>query len=255
MRQSSGGPGLASMTKQQLLLISTAAAISLIGGGFAAQDQTVDPIQTQIDWPAFIARHDMVWDSLPNHFDYGAFLGNGMLGATIYQEGDNRLRFEMGRSDVTEHRRDNCRLPIGGLVLTTVGKIQSGTLRVDLWNAEVRGTVITDKGTIDFRSFIHTENMVLMIDVKTVDAEAAAAFAWNPAKCTDRGREVVLKDPPHPEPRNATEGGVSVCIPGPFFRRGVRNRLWGEGSPRNASSLSEHRRVGHQVDPPLAEDG
>ena len=79
------------------------------------------PIKVEVDWPAFMGRHDLIWDALPANFDYGAFLGNGMLGSTIYQDGSDRLRWEMGRSDVTEHRRDNARLPIGGLVLTTVG--------------------------------------------------------------------------------------------------------------------------------------
>jgi hypothetical protein len=200
------------MLKQ--LILSTSAAITLAAAGAAAPCRTDTVVQTQVDWPAFIARHDMVWDGLPENFDYGAFLGNGMLGATIYQEGDNRLRFEMGRADVTEHRRDNSRLPIGGLVLTTAGKIKSATMRLDLWNAEVRGTVLTDNGALDFRAFIHTEKMVLIIDVKAVDGETAAAFAWNAAKCTDRGREVTYKDPPHPAARNATEGEVSVCIQG-----------------------------------------
>jgi hypothetical protein len=108
-------------------------------------------IKVNVDWPQFMGRHDLTWDAMPDNFDYGAFLGNGMLGTTIYQDGPNRLRWEMGRSDVTEHRRDNARLPIGGLILTTVGTIQSGTMRMDLWNAEVRGTVRTDKGNITFR--------------------------------------------------------------------------------------------------------
>ena len=205
---------LQSKTIMKQLLISTAVAITLMATSTAAPSRTDAAVQTQIDWPAFLARHDMVWDSLPKQFDYGAFLGNGMLGATIYQEGDHRLRFEMGRSDVTEHRRDNNRLPIGGLVLTTVGKIKSGTMRLDLWNAEVRGTVVTAKGTLAFRSFIHTGKMVLITDVKAVAGETAAAFAWQAAKCTDRGREAPLQDPPHPDPRNVKEGEVSVCIQG-----------------------------------------
>ena len=198
---------------KQLTLVASA-ALSLVTASVAAPSRTEDGIQTQVDWPVFLARHDMVWNSLPKNFDYAAFLGNGMLGATIYQEGDNRLRFEMGRSDVTEHRRDNCRLPIGGLVLTSAGKIQSGTMRLDLWNAEVRATLVTDKGSLEIRSFIHTESMLLIVDVKAVDGESAATFAWNAAKCSDRGREVAFKDPPHPDPRSTTDGEVAVCVQG-----------------------------------------
>ncbi|MCY2996190.1 MAG: hypothetical protein NTY19_51325 [Planctomycetota bacterium] len=92
-------------------------------------------VTDEVDWPAFLNRHDLVWETLPTQFDYGAFLGNGLLGAMIYRDGENRLRWEMGRADVTEHRRDNSRLPIGGLVLETSGNIQDGTMRIDLWNA------------------------------------------------------------------------------------------------------------------------
>jgi hypothetical protein len=155
-------------------------------------------VTVQVDWPKFLARHDLVWESLPTHFDYGAFLGNGMLGATIYQDGPNRLRFEMGRSDVTEHRRDNARLPIGGLVLTTAGKIQGGTMRMDLWNAEVRGTVKTDQGEIGFRGFIHTREMALLLDLEPTDGEKEAKLAWEPAACQDHRNASRFKDPPNP---------------------------------------------------------
>jgi hypothetical protein len=64
---------------------------------------------------------------LPQEFDHGAFLGNGLLGTTIFQDGQQQICFEIGRSDVTDHRRDNGRLPIGGLLLKTVGQIRSGT--------------------------------------------------------------------------------------------------------------------------------
>ncbi len=72
----------------------------------------------------------------------------------------------MGRADLTEHRRDNHRLPIGGLVLETAGIIQGGTLRLDIWNAEVRGQIMTDKGSISFRTLIHTDLMTMILDLE-----------------------------------------------------------------------------------------
>ena len=174
------------------------------------------PVEVKVDWPGFIGRHDLIWDVLPTGFDYGAFLGNGMLGSTIYQDGPNRLRWEMGRSDVTEHRRDNARLPIGGLVLTTMGKIQNGTLRMDLWNAEVRGTVTTDKGTITFRSFIHTHEMVLITDINCTAGEKDAGFAWEARPCVDHRNTKRFQDPPNPPARTDTINGVSVCTQGRF---------------------------------------
>ena len=170
------------MRPMQTLLTAAVGGIIMIAGACSATNANAD-VKVKVDWPHFIKRHDLIWDALPTNFDYGAFLGNGMLGATIHQDGPNRLRWEMGRSDVTEHRRDNSRLPIGGFVLTTVGKIKSGTMRTDLWNAEVTGTVTTDKGTITFRSFIHTHKMVLITDVDSTAGEKAAAFAWEARPC------------------------------------------------------------------------
>jgi len=159
-----------------------------------------------------MARHDLIWEALPDDFDYGAFLGNGMLGSMIYQDGPQRLRWEMGRSDVTEHRRDNARLPIGGLVLTTVGQIKESSLRMDLWNAEVRGTVHTDKGHISLRSFIHTHEMGMMIDLQCDEGEEAATFAWEARACVDHRNIKRFDDPPNPPHLSKEIKGMPVCI-------------------------------------------
>jgi hypothetical protein len=177
-----------------------------------ANAATATLVTEQVDWPAFMARHDLVFETLPAQFDYGAFLGNGLLGATIYRDGDNRLRFEMGRADVTEHRRDNNRLPIGGLVLETVGKIQDGTMRLDLWNAEVRGTVTTDKGTLQFRTLIHTDVLAMILDLETTGDEKAAKFVWVPGHGQDKRNQQKFKDPPNPPATTETIDGLSVCI-------------------------------------------
>ncbi len=193
------------------LLISTVAAIALMAASAAAPSQSRPMVLTQIDWPAFLARQDMVWDSLPNQFDCGAFLGNGMLGATIYQDGDNHLRIEMGRSDVTEHRRDNARLPIGGLVLTSAGKIQGGSMRLDLWNAQVRGTIRTDKGSIDFHCYIHAKKNVMVADSEGTGGEHCA-WSWDARPCVDRGPGHFAGDAPNPPSRLEAEGAISVCV-------------------------------------------
>jgi hypothetical protein len=55
-----------------------------------------------VDWQTFLAKQDPVWVKMPQKFNHGAFLGNGLLGATIFQDGNNQIRFEIGRSDVTD---------------------------------------------------------------------------------------------------------------------------------------------------------
>lgn len=200
----------------------------------SGQDSAVD---VKVDWPSFIAQQDPTWDVLPTHFDTGAFLGNGLLGATIYKEGNNRLRWEMGRADVTEHRRDNSRLPIGGLVLETVGKIQSGSMRLDLYNAEVRGEIKTDKGEIKFLSWIHTQEMVLITDVAGTKGERGAKFSWEATPCVEYVcAKAFPKDPPNPSSRMTTIDGIPVCVQD-RFAGGQFATAWKE------QSLSGKRRM------------
>jgi alpha-L-fucosidase 2 len=161
---------------------------------------TVD-VNKLVDWPAFLSRHDLVWDSLPAIFDHGAFLGNGMIGTMIYADGPDRLRFEIGRSDVTDHRRDNGRLPIGGMILKTSGLIKSGTLRLILWDAEVRGEVVTDKGRIRFRAMVHSDEMALIVDLNKAGGEKDASFIWEAEKAEvfrDKVIKVQVEQNPHP---------------------------------------------------------
>ena len=178
-----------------------------VDGGVKSAMQAVN---VRVDWASFLSRQDAIWDALPAQFDDGAFLGNGLMGATIYRDGDNRFRWEMGRADVTEHRRDNARLPIGGLVLTTAGKIQGGTLRLDLWNAEVRGEIRTDKGTLVFRSIIHTEEMAIFTDLETTGDEKGAKFAWEARPAIDRANKYPAKQA-NPASRKQTLDGIELC--------------------------------------------
>src|SRR5947199_135884 len=44
--------------------------------------QTPAAPAARVDWAAFLARHDLVWDRLPTRWGESAFIGNGPLGAT-----------------------------------------------------------------------------------------------------------------------------------------------------------------------------
>ncbi|MDR3232253.1 MAG: hypothetical protein LBT46_01060 [Planctomycetaceae bacterium] len=165
-----------------------------------------------IDWQAFLAKQDPVWVKMPQKFNHGAFLGNGLLGATIFQDGNNQIRFEIGRSDVTDHRRDNARLPIGGILLKTNGQIQSGTLRTDLWNAEVRGEIITDKGTVRFHAFIHTDEIALIVDYQTTGEEQDIAFHWEPKEAAVYNDiQTKAQVVPNPSAETGDDSGVHSC--------------------------------------------
>lgn len=170
-------------------------------------------VKSLVDWSEFLGRNDIVWEVLPKKFDHGIFHGNGLMGCMIYQDATNQIRWEMGHSDVTDHRRDNNRLPIGGMVLETVGEIKQGTSRLDLWNAESRGEVITTKGTIKFRTYIHAIEMVMVVDIECSDGEKEAQFKWNSSPAIDhRNVNEFKEDLPNPPSRIETDQEILRCV-------------------------------------------
>ena len=110
----------------------------------------------KIDWAKFLSWHDLKWSRLSTDFYSGAFIGNSELSAMIYQENEYSLRWDVGRSDVTDRREyhdvewGKSRLPIGRMILKAQGKIVNATMQMDLWNAEARGTITTEKGSVQF---------------------------------------------------------------------------------------------------------
>src|SRR5262245_12817700 len=124
-------------------------------------------VQDRIDWPKFLSRHDLVFNQITEKWGEGAFTGNGLMGVMLYLTDDKTgLRFRVGRSDVMIQERQAYRVPIGDLVLRPVGKITGGNMRMDLWNAEVTGTLRTDKGEISFRTFTHSNHPLQIIELK-----------------------------------------------------------------------------------------
>src|SRR6478752_3677607 len=104
-------------------------------------------IDERVDWPSFLARHDLIWKKMPGGWSEAPFLGNGRLALCMYQEpGKNAIRFALDRTDVFD-RRDTSwgwtaysrsRYHVGDFQLHPVGKITAVDLRQDLWNAELR---------------------------------------------------------------------------------------------------------------------
>lgn len=142
-------------------------------------------VKTPIDWARFLSRHDMQWSKMPTQWYEAPFLGNGMMGTMVRQTGKQTVRWDVGRGDVQNHRTGLygiSRLPIGHFELHTVGIIQGGVMRLDLWNAEASGTIQTTKGTIMWRSFVHAELMVIITEIKPSEGERESRWQWNPEK-------------------------------------------------------------------------
>ncbi|MDW5290190.1 glycosyl hydrolase family 95 catalytic domain-containing protein [Formosa sp. PL04] len=171
-------------------------AFTLILMSFIFQS-TWSQIKSNIDWPSFMAQHDLVWEDIPLQWAEGAFVGNGQLGMMLYAKMDeNRFNFHVGRQDVTDHRQapdkktsmgekgtnlmDFSRLDIGKMTLHPAGKIKTAHIRQDLYSAEIRGTIITDLGEIEFRAFTPYDKMVQVIEATSTEKKNGkyVPFTW-----------------------------------------------------------------------------
>ena len=170
-------------------------------------------VSENIDWPAFMARHDLVWRQLPQKWEAGAYHGNGHMGAMVYAKNKGAtLNWEQGRSDVAFQ---GSRIPIGDLQLAPAGKITGFEARTDLWNASVVGKITTDKGAIEFRSFTHSLDMVNVIEVRTSGSEEPA-WTWVPGLASNP-RKIYKKETLGPGDQNdppvtSREGDLDISF-------------------------------------------
>lgn len=182
--------------------------------------------ETYIDWRSFLSRHDLLWKALPRHWYEGAFVGNGLLGAMIYGIDSHTLTLDVGRSDIVETKGQSVtvtprtlneisRLNVGHLLLKTKGTIQSGEVRVDLWNAEAIGSLQTGEGNVYWRCFAASNPSVLVIDVTTSGNEKAG-WQWRPGLAVPPHKlcrnKPVLPDEMNPMPIVETVDGNSICM-------------------------------------------
>jgi hypothetical protein len=197
--------------------------------------------KVEVDWASFLGRHDLVWEQLPRQWNEGAFVGNGQLGIMAYATlGDNRIDFHIGRQDVTDHRKapdrktsmgvpgasvlwDFPRLDVGRMALRPAGKIKDGTMRMDLWNAEITGTIVTDLGELRIRTFTPRDRMVQVVQVASTEQTAdgkPAAWKWefrpgvpsSPRAICFPDQAKQAKYEPNPNPIRTELDGVPVCI-------------------------------------------
>jgi len=160
-------------------------------------------LDDQIDWAGFLAGADLIWQRMPATWYEGPFLGNGFLGSGVYAEpGANAVRFNVQHSEVQDHRPEYgslfglARLPIGYLTLRPVGAITGIEWRLDLWNAELRGTITTAAGSLRLRAYVHSVQQVLSVDVTPTAGERAFTWVFHPAVAVSPRADPVFNKPP-----------------------------------------------------------
>ena len=133
------------------------------------------------EWVSFMAEQDMTWDSLSTKWEEGVPLGNGLMGVMVYRESANSIRFDLGRTDVVDHREGinpslgRCRLPVGKFLLNTNSRITKISLRLDLLYAELTGTITTETGTIQLKAIASSAKDVLLFNTTS---SVAGLFSW-----------------------------------------------------------------------------
>jgi len=188
------------MNRRDLLKAGGVLAGSAFGG-------LGDPplLRDEIDWKSFLAEADLVWQRMPQTWYEGPFLGNGFLGSGIYaQQGAGAVRFNVQHSEVQDHRPEYgalfglARLPIGHLTLEPVGAITGVDWRLDLWNAELTGTITTSSGSLKISALIHNDRSVLAVDVVPSDGERDFRWTFHPEEAISPRANPIFNKPPPP---------------------------------------------------------
>ena len=117
-----------------------------------------------------LEKYSIYTDSVINDYYSSGLIGNGLLGASVYKQQGDTLCWELGRTDVCDHRKENysilytdCRLPIGKF-LVPMAKGSSSML-TDLYKCEVSGRIKNIDGTVSWRTLTPAEHNVFIIEL------------------------------------------------------------------------------------------
>jgi hypothetical protein len=188
-------------------------------------------VALKVDWPSVLSSSDLVWNRPPENWSSGAFMGDGLLGANVFlDKSKSSLLWRIGRTDVVV--RGN-RIPIGELVLKTAGKLQGGNFRLDLWNAELHGTIQTTSGNIEIRSFTHADQMVQVIQIRPDTGESSCHFEWVPGLAVDprkiHNKLPIPEEEKLPAPHVIESGKIHISIQ-PLAASAAHETAWTEVS-------------------------
>jgi alpha-L-fucosidase 2 len=159
-------------------------------------------LKVDIDWPAFMADHDLIWDVLPGRWENAPFNGNGLIGSMLHASGDDTLKIILCRSDIGKldfpgKFRTGNRLQLGSIDLKTKGKIlyDQSHLRLNLWDAEISGQIKTTKGSFKLRSFVALNEPALIVETFDFEGDERGE-GWQP-KFNNKGTQT-------------TENGINI---------------------------------------------
>ena len=172
----------------------------------------------------YLKDYSFKWDRLPDNWQSGAFVGNGLLGTIFYRDANGNLYFELARTDFYDHRNrsysllfQNCRLPIGYLKLIVDEAYLVGNLELDMYNGIVKGIIKTPSARSEIKVYTHAEMDLIVIELEPVFGEPDYQFVYTPHICkSPRGVHEPQKIPsgylPYPEQRQFIKDGINFAV-------------------------------------------
>ncbi|MYU52950.1 MULTISPECIES: glycosyl hydrolase family 95 catalytic domain-containing protein [Streptomyces] len=189
----------------------------------------------------------MTWRRLPDGWQQAPFLADGRLGCQIYAgPTPNTLKVMLSHTEVQDQRGQwragigYSRLPIGYFTLTLAGTVTAVDWSLDLWDAELRGTVTTTRGSVRLAALVHTARSALLLSTRPSAGESGAAwsFTWLTAATTrTSGRPADYT--PNPDPRTATTDATRV-VEQPLLAGGGWSTAWRERRVGSDRLLAAH---------------
>ncbi|ROQ69637.1 hypothetical protein EDD93_4138 [Streptomyces sp. 840.1] len=179
----------------------------------------------------------MTWRTLPTGWQEAPFLANGYLGAQLYAGGSaNTLKLMISHSQVQDQRGQwrggigFSRLPVGYFTLTLAGEITGVDWTLDPYDAELRGTVTTTRGSLAFSALVQNDTSALLVSTRPTPGEESAAwtFQWLPA-ATTRSSGKPEDYTPNPDPRTGDGFVEQPLLAGGGWTTAWRERREGTG--------------------------
>ncbi|MFF4487793.1 Tat pathway signal sequence domain protein [Streptomyces sp. NPDC001544] len=244
-----------SPSRRTVLTTGSALGGALLASGLptpaAAADRAEPAAHPSDPWRTVLDDADLVWERMPATWYEGPFLGNGFLGSGIYAEpnaASKAVRFNIQHSEVQDHRPEFgslfglARLPIGYFTLEPVGTITGLDWRLALHDAELTGTLTTDKGTLALRALVHNDRSVLAVEVTPSEGERGFRWVFHPADAiSPRAAFKPLPDgyQGNPPAEVADHDGVTTAVQ-PLLAGGQHVTAWRERSSGRTRTLYAH---------------
>jgi len=221
---------------------------------FGLNQAKAQTLKNTVNFESFLSKHDMLWDIIPDKWQTAPYTGNGNIGFLFYQKKQsqkNIISLHLGRHDYYDHREaktkeeemlwiKRSRLPLGHFELKSKGNITGIKMRLDLWNAELTGSINTTKGSYEIKGFTHSTEDVIYFETDAKDesieitwiAEAPIPPVYDVLKkgggpkggTWKKMRDTNLEMPS--KPTFSKKNGSNFCYQPLFNNRGETTTAW-----------------------------